>query len=199
MRLIGPVSPPWWFRLRSLSPALRRGASDTDPSAALGMPAHITALYPFLSQERLTASAIARLLKALREPPPCGWSFAGRAASDVLYLDPEPADGLRRLTTTIFEEWPEAPPFRGEFDDVIPHLTIVNGEDDEILDMVEQEISADLPFEANSRKPGCLSLTERDGSGAHVSASVARRGKHRFGREAGSLAPGTAIAIGTGP
>ena len=120
-----------------------------DPSAALGMPAHITALYPFLSQERLTASAIARLSKLCESLPALRVEFRRtRRFPDVLYLDPEPADGLRRLTTTIFEEWPQAPPFRGEFDDVIPHLTIVNGEDDEILDMVEQEISADLPFEA---------------------------------------------------
>ena len=163
------------------------------------MPAHITALYPFLSQRAADRLAIARLSKLCESLPALRVEFRRtRRFPDVLDPDPEPADGLRRLTTTIFEEWPQAPPFRGEFDDVIPHLTIVNGEDGEILEW-DRKSPRTCHSKRNSRKPGCSSLTERDGSGAHVSASVARRGKHRFGREGGSLAPGTAIAIGTGP
>jgi hypothetical protein len=113
------------------------------------MPAHITALYPFLDEKRLTDSVIARLSTLCAELPALHVEFRRmRRFPGVLYLDPEPAYGLRRLTTKIFEEWPEAPPFRGEFDDVIPHLTIANGEDDDVLNMVEQDVSAHLPFGA---------------------------------------------------
>lgn len=33
------------------------------------------------------------------------------------------------LTRTFSRYWPEYPPYRGEYTDVIPHLTIGNGEE----------------------------------------------------------------------
>jgi hypothetical protein len=118
-----------------------------DPSAAQGMPAHVTALYPFLRADRLTESVIARLAAICGELPVLDVQFRRTARfPGVLYLDPEPAEGLRTLTTTIFENWPEAPPFGGEFEEVIPHLTIANGADDEAMAAAEKEVLAALPL-----------------------------------------------------
>ena len=63
----------------------------------------------------------------------------------VLYLDPEPADGLRQLTLAIAERWPEAPPYGGGFDEVVPHLTLAQGATDGVMDDIETEVLRGLP------------------------------------------------------
>ena len=67
---------------------------------------------------------------------------------DVLYLEPEPADGLRQLTMTIARRWPGAPPYDGRFDDVVPHLTVAQGASEDTLTRIEADLSRGLPFEA---------------------------------------------------
>jgi hypothetical protein len=63
----------------------------------------------------------------------------------VLYLDPESAEGLRRLTASIAEQWPEAPPYGGRFDEVIPHLTVAQSAYDEVTAGVESDLLRALP------------------------------------------------------
>jgi hypothetical protein len=60
----------------------------------------------------------------------------------VLSLDPEPepADGLRRLTDAIDPQWPEAPPYSGAFAEVVPHLTIAHGAGRDVLAEVERAV-----------------------------------------------------------
>jgi len=118
-----------------------------DESAAQGMPAHITVLYPFLTEEQLTDSVIARLAALCEGLPVLDLRFqrTGRFPG-VLYLDPDPADGLRRLTAAIERTWPQAPPYGGRFDRVIPHLTVAHGVDDGLLGEIELDIRTGLPF-----------------------------------------------------
>ena len=120
-----------------------------DPSAALGMPAHVTALFPFLDEALLTADVTGRLAAVCARLPVLDVELArfGRFP-EVLYLDPEPPHGLRRLTLAIVEEWPEAPPYGGVFDSVIPHLTIADGADAETEARIEQEVGRALPVRA---------------------------------------------------
>ncbi|NUP83938.1 MAG: 2'-5' RNA ligase family protein, partial [Nonomuraea sp.] len=95
-----------------------------DPSAAEGVPAHVTVLYPFLPFELVDTSALAELFAA--------WAsfdveFRGFGHfPGVLYLAPEPAEPFRELTTAVAERWPEAPPYGGAFPDVVPHLTVAD-------------------------------------------------------------------------
>jgi len=63
----------------------------------------------------------------------------------VLYLDPEPADGLRQLTLAIAERWPQALAYGGAFDEVIPHLTVAHGAADDVLDDIEADVLRGLP------------------------------------------------------
>lgn len=118
-----------------------------DPSAARGMPAHITALYPFLDERRVTDSVIELLARLCARLPILDVEFrqTGRFPR-VLYLDPEPAEGLRRLTTTIVEAWPEAPPYGGAFDEVTPHLTIANGVDNRAMAAIDNDVIRALPL-----------------------------------------------------
>jgi 2'-5' RNA ligase len=115
-----------------------------DPSAAAGMPAHVTALYPFLPG--VTAGVLATLKGLCASLPALEVRFrrTGRFPG-VLYLAPEPVAELRRLTEALASRWPEAPPYGGAFEDIVPHLTVAVGDD---LDPVEAAVKADLPIRA---------------------------------------------------
>ncbi|SPF07190.1 hypothetical protein SMA5143A_8038 [Streptomyces sp. MA5143a] len=63
----------------------------------------------------------------------------------VLYLAPEPDAGFRSLTEAIVERWPEYPPFGGQFDDVVPHLTVAQGQDEVVLAKAEADLLTGLP------------------------------------------------------
>jgi hypothetical protein len=63
----------------------------------------------------------------------------------VLYLAPEPDAGLRALTDAVVGRRPEAPPYGGQFADVVPHLTIADGQEPGLLDMIESDVRGRLP------------------------------------------------------
>lgn len=99
-----------------------------DASARLGVPAHVTVLVPFMSPERITdavTSEVRRALSAVRS-----FSFAlseVRRFPATAYLAPEPAEPFIALTESLVRSFPEYPPFRGEFETIVPHLTVANG------------------------------------------------------------------------
>lgn len=118
-----------------------------DPSAGQGMPAHITVLVPFLALERIGASELAALRRLFAcmgavavEFPRIG-SFA-----DVLYLDPVPPAPFVELTSRVARRWPEAPPYGGTFDDVVPHLTLAHGGDEALADRIREDVGPALPL-----------------------------------------------------
>jgi 2'-5' RNA ligase len=117
-----------------------------DGSAAQGMPAHITALYPFLPEERLTGAVLEQLREMCAAVAALQVAFrsVGRFPG-VLYLEPEPAAELRELTGAIAERWPEAPPYGGMFDKVVPHLTVAQGAGDDVLAEIESDLWSRLP------------------------------------------------------
>jgi 2'-5' RNA ligase len=118
-----------------------------DSSAAQGMAAHITALYPFLPEARLTREVVAQLRELSAAVPILDVAFRRTARfPDVLYHDPQPADGLRELTAAIAERWPETPPYAGAFDDVIPHLTVAHSAGEDVLSDIEAELLGRLPL-----------------------------------------------------
>lgn len=133
-----PEVEPQVFRLRD----------RFDSSAALGMPAHVTVLYPFLPALSLTAAVLDELRELCGRLVAFEVEFArtGRFPG-VLYLDPKPADPFRELTRAIAKRWPEAPPYRGVHEDVVPHLTVACAEDS-TLDAVEMELVSRLPCAA---------------------------------------------------
>lgn len=118
-----------------------------DPSATEGMPAHVTLLYPFLDDSCLDDSVVAQLGGLCADQPTLTLTFRrlGRFP-ELLYLDPEPAEGLRGITAALAQRWPEAPPYGGSFDEVIPHLTVAQGPDEQILAGIEHDLAARLPL-----------------------------------------------------
>jgi 2'-5' RNA ligase len=142
-----------------------------DAAAAAGVPAHITVLYPFLDQRAVTAGVV-KQLRAL---------FAGHRAftvelararrfPGVLYLAPAPETELRALTDAVARRWPEAPPYRGQFEDVVPHLTVAHDQEAGLLDLVEADIAGQLPVSARVASVALVAFTGQ-----------AWREEHRFG------------------
>jgi 2'-5' RNA ligase len=126
------------------------------------MPAHITALYPFLPQERLTAEVVGQLRELCAAVPVLEVWFRRTARfPDVLYLDPEPASGLRELTASIAERWPEAPPYGGMFEEVVPHLTVARSAGADLLDGVDADLLGRLPVRARLTE-ACLYVFDGD-------------------------------------
>lgn len=118
-----------------------------DASASRGMPAHITALVPFLPVARLSGEVLARLRDLCASVPVLDVQFRHLARfPDVLYLAPEPAGPFTALTESIATAWPEAPPYGGAFADVIPHLTVAQGASDQQFREAEADILARLPL-----------------------------------------------------
>ena len=112
-----PEAEPWVKDLRE----------RYDPIAAVGMPAHITVLFPFMSPDLLTDNDLARAAEIFRRSRPFEVRLerVGRFP-ESLYLVPEPDEPFISLTEAIMREFPEYPPYGGKFTEIIPHLTVAN-------------------------------------------------------------------------
>jgi 2'-5' RNA ligase len=121
-----------------------------DPSAAKGMPAHITILYPFKLPHELTPALglVLAELFARSQRFDVSLSNLGRFP-DALYLAPSPEGPLRRLTQLTVERFPEHPPYEGEFAEIIPHMTIAQLPEPDHLD----DITVDFQRAAHGRLP----------------------------------------------
>jgi 2'-5' RNA ligase superfamily len=122
-----------------------------DPSAAHGVPAHVTLLYPFLPVEALDDGVTAELRWFFRGVD----SFSVRFSSvrrfeeaGVVWIAPE-SDALLQLTRALTRRWPECPPYAGTIpiDELTPHLTIVQTDDRALRQSAANAVSAGLPFD----------------------------------------------------
>ena len=121
-----------------------------DPSATLGVPAHVTVLYPFKPPPELTADVIETLEELFSKFPGFSVTFTEpKRFPGVLYLSPVPDEAFRRLTTIVTERFPETPPYGGQFTDVIPHLTVADVSDSYQL----EQLTADFERKAKGRLP----------------------------------------------
>lgn len=66
---------------------------------------------------------------------------------EVLWLAPADPSPFRALTESVYEAFPAFPPFGGQFEDVVPHLTVGSGHPVNELRVAEQSIQAHLPIE----------------------------------------------------
>jgi 2'-5' RNA ligase len=106
-------------------PLLEAYRQRFDPASLLGMPAHITVLYPFEPPNLLSAGTIAALQALVASQPAFHLTLAEFGAfPEVLYLKPEPTEPLHRLMERIARLFPAYPPYGGVHDQVIPHLTV---------------------------------------------------------------------------
>src|SRR5262245_15434117 len=118
-----------------------------DRSAALGVPAHVTILYPFLARSELAPDVRERVAEIAGEFRAFDVAFesVGRWPG-VVYLEPRPSSRFAALIDRCAAAFPEHPPYAGAFDEVIPHLTVVES-DDAPLDEIAAGARRALPFQ----------------------------------------------------
>ena len=123
------------------------------PSAAVGVPAHITILYPFKPPHEITPAVHVELRQFFAQFSAFEFTLAElRCFPEALYLIPSPDDRFRSLMRAVYERYPETPPYGGVFSEVIPHLTIADVKQATQLDEIEREfmqlLGAQLPVKA---------------------------------------------------
>lgn len=121
--------------------AMRR---QFDPQAALGVPAHVTILFPFMAPGLVDAGVRRRLALAFRRFTPfrCVLDRVERFAATA-YLAPVHAAPFVELTQAVAREFPDYPPYGGVHASILPHLTIADG-DAAAADIAERALRADL-------------------------------------------------------
>jgi 2'-5' RNA ligase len=124
-----------------------------DASAALGVPAHVTVLGPFIKPTEIDQNVLARLAAAVQSVGPFSCSFDRTRwfGEEVLWLEPVPAEPFRRLTIAVWDAFPDCPPYGGAYDAIVPHLTIADRAADRLVEVqaVETAVSSGLPVAAS--------------------------------------------------
>ena len=128
-----------------------------DWSAAQGVPAHITILYPFIPPDKITPEVLADLWEVFAQFAAFEFTLTEtRRFPSVLYLAPSPAEPFKALTQAVVASYPEYPPYGGEYADVTPHLTIADKLEAGQLDDFEREFinqhNAQLPVKAKANE-----------------------------------------------
>jgi 2'-5' RNA ligase len=131
-----------------------------DPPAPQGIPAHVTVLYPFVPPDQFD-DAVGRDLASMFGSVPAFDFHLARTARfpGVLYLAPEPAAPFLGLIGAVVSRWPEHPPYGGQFESVIPHLTVADCQEPgacedpvAVMDEVERAIVGGVPIKARARE-----------------------------------------------
>ena len=131
-------------------PAVRDLRSTLDRASSWGVPAHVTVLYPFVPPDRLTAAVLRDVAATIVAQPRFRVRFEQVSwfGENVVWLKPSPDDPFRALTSAIWQRFPEYPPYEGEFDDVIPHMTVGHDQPLPVLRAAAATVSARLPVSA---------------------------------------------------
>ena len=123
-----------------------------DRAAQLGVPAHITLLYPFCSPQAATGE-IETLKHVCASIEAFSFSFTEiRRFPATAYLHPDKSERFAQITRTLVKKWPECQPYNGAFPDIIPHLTVADHVDRETLVAVEDSLRRQLPIQCVARE-----------------------------------------------
>ena len=130
-------------------PIVHAWRSTGDPSAARGVPAHVTLLTPFLPGDQIDAGVLGEL----------AWFFAGVDAfrvrfsaigcfddEGVVFLEPDGV-ALDELAEALALRWPETPPYGGKHEHPHAHLTVVHTADGELRSRAGAAVERRLPLE----------------------------------------------------
>jgi 2'-5' RNA ligase len=132
--------------------ALVGGWRERYDTASLGIPAHVTLLFPFVSTENVDDALLAELRELFTTQPAFSFSLPRVARfPEVAWLAPEPATPFRRLTELIYSRYPDYPPYEGIHDEIIPHLTVGVG-DTALQDEIDAALTPHLPIDAEARE-----------------------------------------------
>jgi 2'-5' RNA ligase len=149
-----------------LPPALEAIRLDHVDNARLGVPAHVTLLFPFVDPAAIDAAVLERAGRAVGRVPAFRVGFRevtsfdpGPESDGVVWLAPEPAVPFVALTESLVQAFPGYLPYGGIHDEVVPHLTLANVDVD--VPALEAAARPHLPF--RRRASTAVLLVEDDG------------------------------------
>jgi 2'-5' RNA ligase len=135
--------------LPALDASLRRWRRR-DPAARLGMPAHVTLIYPFMDSRSVDDDVRARLRDLSASLPPLELQFD--RIGDFrggLWLELAEPRGVLGLISALAEAFPDWPPYGGAFETPVPHLTIAQAPEP-LLAPMRREVPRVLPLAARA-------------------------------------------------
>lgn len=137
-----------------------------DPACGWGVPAHITVLYPFIPPDELDGDAVEELRRMFAKVESFDFALdeVGWFDDEVAWLRPTPGEPFVRLTELVTDHWPEYPPYQGAHDELVPHLTLAQGETEEARDEAVESVRSQLPIPARAREVWLMTGTQEPAS-----------------------------------
>jgi len=83
---------------------------------------------------------------------------------DILWLAPEDESPFHSLTDAVQRKFPDYPPFGGQFENVVPHLTIADRRPLQQMRSAERDVQRHLPIDCVAA--GVTLMVQRDASRA---------------------------------
>jgi hypothetical protein len=119
-----------------------------DRAAQFGVPAHVTITYPFKPCADLHEGdrAVLRTLMAGFAPFTLEGRRTGWFDDSVVFVALENPSAVVELTNAVTRRFPDFPPYRGAFDEVVPHLTVAHDQPHDVLLAAENDVISRLPF-----------------------------------------------------
>ncbi|MEO8133343.1 MAG: 2'-5' RNA ligase family protein [Betaproteobacteria bacterium] len=146
--------------VREAEPVIGELRERFDPSAQLGVPAHITVLYPFMSPEDVTATVIHRVQAVVSGFPAFEFRLKNVGGfPGSVYLAPEPAQPFIDLAHALARAFPDWPPYGGQHHSVVPHLTVARTTTDR-MQRINTMLEAALSTHGIRARCGELELIE---------------------------------------
>lgn len=116
-----------------------------DPVAPLGMPAHVTLMFPFATCESLADDARARLRTRLSELPSFDYEFRETGVfPGVLYLRPEIEEPFLEAMAVVRSLFPGLESYGDTKLKPTPHLTVAHASSEAVLREIRESFESDL-------------------------------------------------------
>jgi 2'-5' RNA ligase len=153
-------------------PAVASHRQRLDANAGLGIPAHITVLFPFMPPEEISSPVLASLEGLFAAVSRFCFQLdrSDWFGTDVLWLGPHDPKPFQALTRTVTREFPAFLPYEGQFGEPVPHLTVGHGRPITDLRAAEQAVNAHLPIDA--RATAVTLMTQQSAAGPWTRAAT---------------------------
>ena len=131
-------------------PAVHAHRAKLDRAASWGVPAHITLVYPFLPPSAINNDVLTAIAEIAGTVPRFDLTLTGTAwfGDSVLWLAPAPDQPFKALTAALTRRFPEAQPYGGAHDEIVPHLTIGHDQPRATLESAAAAVTPHLPIHA---------------------------------------------------
>lgn len=140
------------------------------PSGGDAVPAHVTLLAPFAPSSRLAATDEQAVREIVATTPRFEFALVSVGRFErALYLAPEPSEPFAAVTEALVARFPDYPLYGGAHDDIVPHLTVAEGESGPLFDRLTEQLLPKLPVHAAAAE---ARLLERGESGRFATRAV---------------------------